>query len=93
MSSISPYSGMRDWWELPIGFGILIGLQLLVVLIVSFGNRMERQAAARKKFTEMEKRAEEVRERDAIVERVDSLILLNSQTAQRRDAGRKVNLL
>jgi hypothetical protein len=91
MSSTSIFSSGGDWRELSIGIAILVGLQLLAVLIVRMGGRMERRGIQRRQFSDIEKQAERVREQNAIAERVERSILPTTQTDRERDINEKIN--
>jgi hypothetical protein len=90
MSSTSIFSS-GDWRELSIVIAILVSLQLLAVLIVRMGGRMERRGIQRRQFSDIKKQAEKVREQNAIAERVERSILLITPTNQERDINEKIN--
>jgi hypothetical protein len=93
MSSTSIFSSGGDWRELSIGIAILVGLQLLVVLIVRMGGRMERRGIQRRQSSEVKKQAEMVSEQNAIDERFERVIFPDTHATHRRGIGKTGSLL
>jgi hypothetical protein len=93
MSLASLFSTGGDWRELSIGIVILVALQLLAALIVYKGSRMERQGILRRQSSEVNRQAEIVSERNAIAERVESIVSPDARAARRLGADKTRSLL